>query len=115
MNNLSNIINLKNTRVLALFILTIFFNVSVSAQATANIVLKDKIETNSSSILEQSQSSPAINFIFWFMGSKQDPNKVILNEEYNKKKQIMISGSAPNHLLIKTFFKKAVNFESLIA
>jgi hypothetical protein len=56
-----------------------------------------------------------INFVRWFMGSKQDPNNTILTEERITKKQIMTSGMAPNRLLIKVFLKKVVNLESAVA
>jgi alcohol dehydrogenase YqhD (iron-dependent ADH family) len=48
------------------------------------------------------------------MGSKQDPNSVISNEETDAKIQIMTSGMAPNRVLIKAFLQKAVNAESTL-
>lgn len=56
-----------------------------------------------------------MNFVLWFMGSKQDPNVKVLPAGENTKKQFMTSGMAPNRLLIKAFLKKAVNFESATA
>jgi hypothetical protein len=44
-----------------------------------------------------------MEFVLWFMGSKQDPNTTISTEELIQKKQIMTSGIAPNRLLIKSF------------
>jgi hypothetical protein len=40
--------------------------------------------------------------MLWFMGSKQNPNSTISTEGINTKKQI-ITGMAPNRLLIKAF------------
>ncbi len=64
---------------------------------------------------ENTSVSSNINFVLWFMGSKQDPNRTISTESVNTKKQIMTSGMAPNRLLIKAFLKKAINLESTIA
>ncbi len=73
----------------------------------------DTIET---SVVKQdeSTSNSNMNFVLWFMSSKQDPNAKIAPSGINTKKQIMTSGAAPNRLLIKAFLKKAVNFESAI-
>lgn len=59
---------------------------------------------------EDSSTNANMNFVLWFMGSKQDPNAKII-PTINTKKQFMTSGSQPNRLLIKAFLKKAVNFE----
>ena len=61
---------------------------------------------------EESTSNSNMNFVIWFMSSKQDPNTKIAPSGSNTKKQIMTSGATPNRLLIKAFLKKAVNFES---
>jgi hypothetical protein len=50
--------------------------------------------------------SNSMNFVLWFMGSKQDPNGTISKRSSNAKKQVITSGSAPNRLLIKAFLKK---------
>ena len=55
-----------------------------------------------------------MNFILWFMGSKQSPNSSVLPIGTSGKKQFITSGTEPNRLLIKAFLKKAVNFESSI-
>ena len=52
-----------------------------------------------------------MNFVIWFMGSKQNPSTTIISAGENTRKQFMTSGLAPNRLLIKAFLKKAVNFE----
>jgi hypothetical protein len=63
---------------------------------------------------EDTSSNSNMNFVLWFMSSKQDPNTKIAPSEATTKKQIMTSGTAPNRLLIKAFLKKAVNFESAL-
>jgi len=61
---------------------------------------------------EEASAGSNMNFVLWFMGSKQDPNAKVSPSGENTKKQFMTSGTAPNRLLIKAFFKKAVNFET---
>ena len=63
---------------------------------------------------DDSSNNSTMNFVLWFMGSKQDPNAKIAPSETNTKKQFIISGTAPNRLLIKAFLKKAVNFETAV-
>ena len=77
-------------------------NVTLEFNSPNNIVTKQVESTTNSNM----------NFVLWFMGSKQDPNAKIAPSGTNTKKQFMTSGTAPNRLLIKAFLKKAVNFES---
>nr|WP_314896548.1 hypothetical protein [uncultured Flavobacterium sp.] len=98
-----------------LFVFILVSNTSVFAQATKNVVYITTIEVNGNTKQENvstTSSSNNLNFVLWFMGSKQDPNGTISREGMNTKKQIMTSGMAPNRLLIKAFLKKAVNLES---
>jgi hypothetical protein len=90
-------------------------NVSVFGQAVEkNVVSNSSIEV--AAVKKEAVSNESsVNFVLWFMGSKQDPNSTISKEGVNTKKQIMTSGLAPNKLLIKTFLKKAVNLESALA
>jgi hypothetical protein len=62
-----------------------------------------------------STASESVHFISWFMGTKQSvqPNSV-QDLKGSSKKQLINSGSAPNRLLLKTFSKKAANFNSAI-
>jgi len=89
-----------------------------------NMVQTTNIENNTivntstemSTIRQEATSTDAnMNFVLWFMGSKQDPNAKALPAGVNTKKQFMTSGTAPNRLLIKAFLKKAVNFEHATA
>lgn len=85
-----------------------------------NIDLNTTLVSNSTTeinVAKQEAVSNAsnMNFVLWFMGSKQDPNAKVLPTGENTKKQFMTSGMAPNRLLIKAFLKKAVNFESAVA
>ncbi|WP_268849078.1 hypothetical protein [Flavobacterium aestivum] len=47
------------------------------------------------------------NFILWFMGTKVAPSKT--KEGVYTKNQIISTGIAPNHLLMKTLLKKTMN------
>lgn len=53
-----------------------------------------------------------MNFILWFMGTKEDVNSTRSNDSFYSKKSIITSGREPNHLLLKTLLKKAINIKS---
>ena len=59
-------------------------------------------------------ASANLNFVSWFMGTKQNTNTTIQSAE-SAKKQMIQSGIAPNRLLMKTFMKKAATYASNIA
>jgi hypothetical protein len=57
-----------------------------------------------------------MNFVSWFMGTKQTSNANSAAEgSSNSRKQLINSGIAPNRLLIKAFLKKASNYATTIA
>ena len=108
-----------------MFVCVLLSNVSVFGQTTeestttqtATIQDDEVVNTNvEMSTMKQEASSTAtnMNFVLWFMGSKQTPNANAVPAGTTAKKQFMTSGSAPNRLLIKAFLKKAVNFESAV-
>jgi hypothetical protein len=90
-------------------------NASVFGQSTSDVADINKVETNVAKSDVSNAVSTSINFVLWFMGSKQDPNTSISSDRTNTKKQIMTSGIAPNRLLIKAFLKKAVDSENSLA
>jgi len=99
-----------------MFVFVLLSNVSVFGQTLENkevVSITNNITT--AEVKEDSKPTSNVEFVLWFMGSKQDPNSTISTEGINTKKQIMTSGLAPNRLLIKAFLKKAVNFESAVA
>ena len=59
-----------------------------------------------------SELNSNMNFILWFMGTKEDVNGTISNDSSYSKKSVITSGREPNHLLIKTLLKKAINIKS---
>lgn len=61
-------------------------------------------------------TNTTMNFVSWFMGTKQTPNTNQSGDTAtSQKKQMINSGIAPNRLLIKAFLKKASNYSSTIA
>lgn len=116
----------ENTKMKTMLFITLLFvfisNVAVFGQTTDENntvpVEKNDLLSNNSTINPAKQevsSNPSnMNFVLWFMGSKQSPNALIAPDGSASKKQFMTSGTAPNRLLIKAFLKKAVNFESAI-
>jgi hypothetical protein len=93
-------------------------NTATFAQTTKNVADVNTIEVTTNTKQDNVStvsSSNSMNFVLWFMGSKQDPNTTISTEGTNTKKQVITSGTAPNRLLIKAFLKKAVNLESMVA
>ena len=61
-------------------------------------------------------TNTSMNFVSWFMGTKQTPNaNQSADAAVSQKKQMINSGIAPNRLLIKAFLKKASNYSSTIA
>lgn len=117
MNQFSKHSNNKKIRtVLFLIIFSFFSTVSGYSQTEdKNEVAINTTEVAGNAKQENTAANSNMNFVLWFMGSKQDPNGTISTEEGNAKKKIMTSGIAPNRLLIKAFLKKAVNFESSLA
>ena len=110
--------NKKNANIFMLFAFIVLSNFSVLAQTNTadekNVIANTTVELTSSR-QENVSTASNMNFVLWFMGSKQDPNTTISTEGTNTKRKVMTSGMAPNRLLIKAFLKKATNFESTVA
>lgn len=115
---------IKNAIFMVLFFVLVS-NVSVFAQTNEgnDTVQNSVIENNeivnnnvdmSTMKREVAPDSSNMNFVLWFMGSKQTPNATVVPAGTTAKKQFITSGTAPNRLLIKAFLKKAVNFESAV-
>jgi hypothetical protein len=90
------------------FLFLIFFSFSTHAQSAVD---KVSIVNNNQTTANQELSSK-IEFAIWFMGTNQTPNSLFQPETKNPKKQIMSSGVVPNRLLLESFLKKAVGFET---
>jgi hypothetical protein len=118
MNQFSKQNENKTKRIL---FMVMFFLMAFVGTAFGQVVQENESHLNSTDVIEtsvvkqeESTSNSNMNFVLWFMSSKQDPNAKIAPSGTNTKKQIMTSGAAPNRLLIKAFLKKAVNFESAL-
>jgi hypothetical protein len=105
----------KMIKAIALVVFMVISNVAAFGQSTSNVADINTVETNVAKSEVSNSASTSINFVLWFMGSKQDPNTSISSDRTNTKKQIMTSGIAPNRLLIKAFLKKAVDSENSLA
>jgi len=106
------------SNLLIMFVFILMSNVSVFGQSTQKLVDVNTVEVNSIEKKENvsvTSSSNSMNFVLWFMGTKQDPNSIISKESANTKIQVITSGSAPNRLLIKAFLKRAVDSGSMIS
>ncbi len=117
MNTISNKAeNKRNNIIFMIFVFLMLANVSAFAQTSLdnNSVLTTSIDTTvESNVTKEEASTPAssMNFVLWFMGSKQDPNVKSIQAGENTRRQFITSGLAPNRLLLKAFLKKAVNYE----
>ncbi len=104
--------NFKKSLFLFLFIFLLNFS---SAFAQSTVVDNDLIEnsengdTSTNTTVTTSSTNSNVNFILWFMGTKEDPNKVISNDGLYTKKQVISSGTVPNHLLLRILLRKTVN------
>ena len=96
-----------------LMMVVLLFSFSVFSQSNVENSLSEESAAVSNSNQVNSTKSSSMEFVLWFMGSKQSPNSTISTESNSSpRNQIITSGLAPNRLLIKAFLKKAVNFES---
>lgn len=121
MNRVSILVKMNNRKLLffIVFLVTILSNTSVFAQdvsfsnSSEEIVLGQNGNTVDAAPVRVSTSvsNSNVNFILWFMGTKEDLNSDNSNESYSKK-SILTSGREPNRLLLKTLLKKAINIKS---
>jgi hypothetical protein len=107
--------NKNSINIIIMFAFILFTNGSVFGQTVENDIIANATTEISVTKRDNARTTSNMNFVLWFMGSKQDPNNTISNEGINTKKQVITSGTAPNRLLIKAFLKKAINLESMIA
>lgn len=121
MNRESILVKINNRKFLffIVFLVSILSNTSTVAQnvsfsnSSEEIVINENGNTADTAPVRVSTSvsNSNVNFILWFMGTKEDLNNNNSNEAYSKK-SILTSGREPNHLLLKTLLKKAINIKS---
>ena len=106
--------------VLVLFLLSSVGMVGQNVQPTVVTSTTTLTVASSDEVVATAQTTTTtnttMNFVSWFMGTKQTPSNNQSGEfSTNSKKQMIQSGIAPNRLLIKAFLKKATNYNSTIA
>jgi hypothetical protein len=106
--------------VLVLFLLSSVGMVGQNVQPTVATSTTTFTVASSDEVVATAQTTTTtnttMNFVSWFMGTKQTPSNNQSGEfSTNSKKQMIQSGIAPNRLLIKAFLKKATNYNSTIA
>jgi pantothenate synthetase len=115
----------NNSTIFMVLFFVLFANLAVFGQTAAennsvqtSTVENNELASNTAEISTMKQEATSdtsnMNFVLWFMGSKQSPNANVVPAGTTAKKQFITSGTAPNRLLIKAFLKKAVNFESAV-
>ena len=112
--------NNKNISSLFIIVLFTFFSTTavfgqkeslkISNEKVLNI--QNNIVIESPAKVSNSAVNSNVNFILWFMGTKEDMGKTFSDDGMYSKKSILTSGREPNHLLIKTLLKKALNIKS---
>lgn len=118
MTNFSKQNKAKTTLTILTFVLIFLSSFSVFSQSSVkneNFSTENEITVINEIKAENNKANTNMEFVLWFMGSKQKPNTTISTEGINTKKQIMTSGIAPNRTLLKAFLKKAVNYETSLA
>ena len=112
--------NEKVFKILALFFFLLVSNNAVFGQAATTVVDNSteieltKNNNNKENVVTVT-TSKSMNFVLWFMGTKQGFNGSTAKENTNTKIQVITSGSAPNRLLIKAFLKKAVESDTMVS
>jgi hypothetical protein len=114
--------NTVNVRLVVLFVLLLLSSLGMSAQntkevstaitMTTTVASNDDTATTTATAVEANTN---MNFVSWFMGTKQTPRTNMTSGDAYNKKQLINSGIAPNRLLIKAFLKKAANYQSTVA
>jgi hypothetical protein len=99
----------STAKALLVFVLFVFTQVAFAQDQ----VTTPKQEFTSTSTA--SSVSETLNFMSWFMGTKQNIQPGSTQDlKGSSKKQLINSGIAPNRLLLKTFSKKAANYNNAV-
>ncbi|MFC6876703.1 hypothetical protein ACFQZF_06695 [Flavobacterium myungsuense] len=109
-------------RMIVLFVLIVSSSFTMVGQNKNEVASKSEtfqvVASDDTVAASQSNetTNTSMNFVSWFMGTKQTPNANQSGDAaVSQKKQIINSGIAPNRLLIKAFLKKASNYNTTIA
>ncbi|PJJ09164.1 hypothetical protein CLU83_2494 [Flavobacterium sp. 1] len=110
----------NNTSFLFVIVLFAFFSSTAVFGQNERVEVSSEEVTSHSNIMIESpvkvsntvMINPNVNFILWFMGTKEDVGKSFSDDGMYSKKSFLTSGREPNHLLVKTLLKKALNIKS---
>lgn len=110
----------NSVRLVVLFALLLLSNVKMFGQDTQTVVAApvafETVAATTVASAETTAAASTLNFVSWFMGTKQNVNANTSTEVIgSSKKQMINSGIAPSRLLIKAFLKKASNYASNVA
>nr|WP_315250801.1 hypothetical protein [uncultured Flavobacterium sp.] len=116
-NGLQNNKNISSLFIIVLF--TFFSSTTVFGQNESLEVSNEKVLNTQNYIVIESPAKVSnsdvnsnVNFILWFMGTKEDMGKTFSNDDVYSKKSFLTSGREPNRLMVKTLLKKALNIKS---
>lgn len=101
-------------RILVMLVMLFLSSVKMFGQAKETVICEEKINTSANVIIAASDSD--IDFMNWFMGSKQAQSASASGSDasINTKKQLIISGGTTNRVLYKTLVKKVISIDSAI-
>nr|WP_315157865.1 hypothetical protein [uncultured Flavobacterium sp.] len=116
-NGLQSNKNISSLFIIVLF--TFFSSTTVFGQNESLEVSNEKVLNIQNDIVIESPAKVSnsavnsnVNFILWFMGTKEDMGKIFSDDGMYTKKSFMTSGREPNRLMVKTLLKKALNIKS---
>lgn len=109
-------------RLVVVLVMLLLSNLNVFGQNTtvvpASVIGLEIVATDDmvATVTTATTTNNTMNFVSWFMGTKQTTNANSATDvSGNSKKQMINAGIAPNRLLIKAFLKKATNYDSTVA
>lgn len=118
--NTSNFLVENRNRLLFFFVLFLLSSIGMFGQTNSS----QKVSLDKECLVSQESNSvlandSQIDFVNWFMGSKQsqmidENSETTSNNKVSTKKQIISSGIIPNRVLYKTFVKKVISSENAL-
>ena len=112
-----------SVRLIAVLVLLLLSNLNVFGQHSSAVVAGPVVafqmvvaDDTVATITNATTTNDTMNFVSWFMGTKQTTNaNSAADVSGSSKKQMINAGIAPNRLLLKAFLKKASNYASTVA
>ena len=112
-----------SVRLVAVLVLLLLSNLNVFGQHSSVVVAAPVVafqmvaaDDTVATVTNATTTNDTMNFVSWFMGTKQTTNaNSAADVSGSSKKQMINAGIAPNRLLLKAFLKKASNYASTVA